>query len=107
MQTQQFEQLAGTNVLSISIDQAHRFFEMLVVTTEGTRFRLTAWNLDAMPLSLALGALHIRSTLTNAENLPILGELEGIGVVDEALVLEGDFGDISIRATNVSVELIE
>lgn len=89
--------LEESSVLSITVDQAHRYFEMIVRRDDGTRNKLMAWNADGTDLTIRLGAL-------NVQNSSELGELEGINIVDNVLSLEGDFGDITITATSVLIE---
>ncbi|MGY2235669.1 hypothetical protein ACW9ID_11660 [Pseudomonas gingeri] len=48
-------------------------------------------------LAIRLGALHV-------QNSSMLGELEGISIVDNVLFLEGYFGDMAIEVTTVLVE---
>jgi len=89
--------LESSDVLSVTLDQAHRCFEMVVSLKDGCRCKLTAWNIDGAELPISLGALHI-------QNSRVLGELEGISFVENVLSLEGDFGDMSIEADTVLVE---
>lgn len=63
----------------------------------GPKNKLMAWNTDGTELAVRLGALYV-------QNCSELGELEGINVVDNVLLLEGDFGDITIQATSFSIE---
>jgi len=97
-------ELEESSVLSISLDQAHLYFEMVVHKDGENRFALSAWNQGAMRLEITFGEVHMRGNLTDHENIGILGELEGIGYADGVLVLEGDFGDITIKADTVSVK---
>lgn len=89
--------LEDGNILSISIDQGHCLFEMVVSLHDDTCCKLTAWNDDGVELTIRMGALnlHFRAGL---------GELEGISVVNNVLIIEGDFGDLEIEAANVVVE---
>ncbi|WP_106803154.1 hypothetical protein [Pseudomonas sp. S5D5] len=89
--------LEESSVLSITMDQAHRYFEMVVRLDDGSRNKLMAWNADGTQLSIRLGALKL-------QNISELGELEGINIVDNVLSLEGDFGDITITATSILIE---
>jgi hypothetical protein len=89
--------LEESSVLSITVDQTHRYFEMIVKLDDGTRNRLMAWNADGTDLTIRLGAL-------NVQNSSELGELEGINIVDNVLSLEGGFGDITITATSILIE---
>jgi hypothetical protein len=100
----ELEKLEETDVLSISLDQAHLYFEMVVSTYEGTRYALAAWSGDGTRLDITIGALHVRNNLTNTNNIGILGVLESVGFVDDVLILEGDFGDITIKAAKVSIK---
>lgn len=93
------QELDETDILSITLDQAHRYFEMVVCTHEGTKYKLSAWNADLAPLDITFGALHVRAA-------GLLGELEGVNLVDDVLTLEGGFGDIAIKAAKVSVEKV-
>ena len=89
--------LEESSVSSIAVDQAHRYFEMVVRLDDGTRKKLMAWNADGTELTIKLGALNVK-------NSSELGELEGINIVDNVLFLEGDFGDITIKANSISIE---
>jgi len=89
--------LEESSVLSITVDQAHRYFEMVVRLHDGSRNKLMAWNADGTELTIRLGALNVQNTSE-------LGELEGINIVDNVLSLEGDFGDITITATSILIE---
>ncbi|WP_338525155.1 hypothetical protein NUH87_05830 [Pseudomonas batumici] len=91
------QELEESSVLSITVDQAHRYFEMVVSLDDGTKYKLMAWNADGSELTIRLGALHV-------QNSGVLGELEGINIVEHVLFLEGDFGDIAIKATTILVE---
>ena len=97
-------QLEESDVLSISLEQAHRYFELLLLANGGNRYALSAWNKDGAPLEMSFGALRLQANLTNADNAGVLGELESISHVDGTLVLEGDFGDITVKADTVSVK---
>lgn len=91
------QELEETCILSITLDQAHRYFEMVVCTYEGAKLRLSAFNADLAPLDITFGALHVRDS-------SVLGELEGVSLTDDVLILEGDFGDIAIKAAKVSID---
>lgn len=91
------QKLEESTVLSITLDQAHRYFEMVVCMDDGTKYRLSAWNADGASLDITVGALHVR-------NAGALGELESASFVGDVLTLEGDFGDIAIRAARALVE---
>ncbi len=90
-------ELEESSVLSITVDQAHLYFEMVVSLDNETKYKLMAWNTDGAELTIKLGALHV-------QNSSVLGELEGINIVENVLFLEGDFGDISIKATTILIE---
>ncbi|GGP25290.1 hypothetical protein [Silvimonas amylolytica] len=90
-------ELEESRVLSIAVDQAHRYFEMVVSLDDGTRIKLMAWNTDGTELTIKFGALDVKNSRE-------LGELEGINIVDSVLFLEGDFGDLTIRSTSISIE---
>ncbi|OPB06406.1 hypothetical protein BFW91_20540 [Pseudomonas fluorescens] len=81
----------------MTVDQAHRYFEMVVRLDDGSRNKLMAWNSDGTELTIRLGALNVQNTSE-------LGEIEGINIVDNVLSLEGDFGDITITATSILIE---
>ena len=91
------QELEEGSVLSITVDQAHRYFEMVVSRDDKTKYKLMAWNADGTGLTIRLGALHV-------QNSSVLGELEGINIVENVLFIEGDFGDMVIEATTVLVE---
>lgn len=94
------QELEESNILSVSLDQAHHIFEMIVSLLDDTRCRLIAWNDDGTKLTVRFGALNLCHRTE-------LGELEGISFVNNVLSLEGDFGDIEIEAKNVAVERLK
>lgn len=90
-------ELEGSSVLSITVDQAHRYFEMVARLDDGSRNKLMAWNADGAKLTIRLGALNVQNSCE-------LGELEGISIANNVISLEGDFGDITITATSILIE---
>lgn len=91
--------LEESSILSITLDQQQRYFEMVVSLHNEAKHKLMAWNANGSQLTIKLGALHLR---------PASGfwELEAISIVENVLFLEGDFGDIAITATAISVEKV-
>ena len=50
-----FSKLEESEVLSITLDQAHLYFEMVVFTESGTKYKLSAWNSAGGRLEVSLG----------------------------------------------------
>lgn len=100
------QDLEESSVLAIDLDQDHRFFSMTVLAETGKTLRLTANNTDLSPVGITIGALNITSNFMNGDHILCVGELEGIGWHDGRLILKGDFGDISIKATKVDIEQV-
>lgn len=100
------EYLAETDVVSLFLEQGHLFFEMTVVAHGGARYKMLARNRDVSPIGVAFGQLHIRGNFTNVENFPSLGELESVAVIENGVVLEGDFGNITIHANLIEVQAV-
>ncbi|MGG7607026.1 hypothetical protein [Massilia sp. BKSP1R2A-1] len=100
-------ELEEGDVLTISLDQAHRRFEIVVRTKDGSCYALSAWNQGATRIEVTFGEVRMRGNLTNRHNMGVLGELESIGGSDGVLVLEGDFGDITIKADTVAVRKLD
>ncbi|WP_339436554.1 MULTISPECIES: hypothetical protein [unclassified Pseudomonas] len=92
--------LEESNILSVSLDQAHHIFEVIVSLHGDSRYKLTAWNDYGTKLTVRIGAL-------NLHHCTELGELEGISFVNDVLSLEGDFGDMEIEAKNVAVKKLK
>lgn len=97
------EDLAEADVLSFYLDQRHAILELVVVAAGGARFKVLARNHDGSSIGVKFGQVHFRGNFTTAENLPSLGELESVGVTDNGVILEGDFGDITVRADCIEV----
>jgi len=97
------EDLAETDVLSLYLDQRHAFLELAVVGSGGARFKVLARNHDGSSIGVEFGQVHFRGNFSTAENLPSLGELESVAVTDNGVILEGDFGDITVRADCIEV----
>ena len=77
---------------------------MVFRVEDGARYKLSAWSTSGATLDVTFGALHLRGDLTDSSNLHTFGELERVSMVDNALTLEGDFGDIEIRNAVTSIE---
>lgn len=98
------EDLSETNVLSFFLEQRHTFFEMVVIAFCGAHYKVLAWNDDGSPIKIKIGQLNIVGNFTASENIPSLGELESVGIIEGGVILEGDFGDVTIHATNIEVK---
>jgi len=96
--------LEESEVLSISLDQQHLCFEMVVRAEGGARYKLSACNTAGACLHVTFGALDLLASRTDSSNRPTFGELEGVSMVENILTLEGDFGDVVIRNAAVSIE---
>jgi hypothetical protein len=97
-------ELEECEILSITLDQRHLYFETVVRTDDGTQYKLSAWNPAGTTLKAAFGALHVQANRTDVVGRSTLGELESASFVGEVLTLEGDFGDIVIGRATISVE---
>jgi hypothetical protein len=96
--------LDETEILSITLDQAHLYFETVICTDEGTQYKLSAWNPTGDALKAAFGALHVQANLTDVAGRSTLGELESASFVGDVLTLQGDFGNLVISGATISVE---
>lgn len=72
-----FSKLEESGVLSITLDQAHLYFEMVVFTENGTKYKLSAWNSAGGRLEVSLGALHIRAHRMDTKGTQLLASLNG------------------------------
>lgn len=50
--------LEESEILSITLDQQHLYFEMVVRAEGGERYKLSAWNTAGAPLDVTFGALN-------------------------------------------------
>lgn len=100
------QNLAETYLLAIHLDQDHRSFSIEALDTTGRTLRLTGSNSDLSPIDVTIGGLHVRSNFRNGDNIACMGELAAIGWHQDRLIIEGDFGDISLKATNIDVEQV-
>ena len=57
-------------------------------------------------MDVRIGELNIVSNRVSSDLVPSLGELESIGWHQDLLILEGDFGDISVGATKIDIERV-
>jgi hypothetical protein len=96
--------LEEPEILSITLDQAHLYFETVVCTDDGTKYKLSAWNPAGTTLKAAFGAVHVQANRRDVAGRSTLGELESASLVGDVLTLEGDFGDVVISGVKVSVE---
>lgn len=96
--------LEESEVLSITLDQQHLYFEMVVRAEDGARYKLSAWNTAGASLDFTFGALNLLGPRTDSSNRYTFGELEGASMVGSVLTLEGDFGDLVIRNATTSIE---
>lgn len=96
--------LEESEVLSITLDQQHLYFEIVVRAEDGARYKLSAWNTAGAPLDITFGALNLPGPRTDLSNRHSFGELEGVSLLKDVLIREGDFGDLVIRNAATSVE---
>ncbi|MFC5461406.1 hypothetical protein [Massilia niabensis] len=96
--------LEESEVLSITLDQNHLYFEMVVCAENGANYKLSAWNIAGASLDITFGALNLKGHLTDASGRHTFGELESVSMVENALTLEGDFGDVVIHDAKTSIE---
>ncbi len=98
--------LEESEVLSITLDQNHLYFEMVVCTEDRTKYKLSVWSTDGASLDVTFGALDLQGQHTDVSGRHTFGELESISIVENVLTLEGDFGDVVIRRAKTSIELL-
>lgn len=96
--------LEESEVLSITLDQQHLYFEMVVRTEDGARYKLSARSTAGAPLEVTFGALNLIGPRRDLCNRHTFEELEGVSMVENVLTLEGGFGDLVIRNAATSVE---
>ena len=96
--------LEESEVLSITLDQQHLYFEMAVRADDGARYKLSVWDTAHASLDITFGALNLLGPLTDLSNRHTFGELENVSMVENVLTLEGDFGDLVIRNAATSIE---
>jgi hypothetical protein len=99
--------LEESEVLSITLDQNHLYFEMMVCAEDGATYKLSAWNTAGASLDITFGALNLLGHRTGLSNGHTFGELETVSMVDNVLTLEGDFGDLVLRSISTSIEQME
>ena len=83
--------LEESEILSITLDQNHLYFEMVVCAEDGVRYKFSAWNPAGASLDVAFGALNLLGRRTDLSNRQTFGELESVSMVENVLSLEGDF----------------
>ena len=99
--------LEECEVLSITLDQSHLCFEMVVCAEDGARYKLLAWNTAGASLDVRFGALNLLGHRTDLSNRHTFGELESVSMVEDVLTLEDDFGDLVIRSAATSIEQLK
>jgi hypothetical protein len=96
--------LEGGFLISIALEQNHSFLEMEVITEDGNAYKAIAFNHGGTPIKVTMGAISFRAGLHNHANRLTLGEIEGVSHTDGMLVIEGDFGDITINADHLEFQ---
>lgn len=99
--------LEESEVLSITLDQNHLYFEMVVCDEDGIRYKVSAWNTAGASLDVTFGALNLLGHRTDLSNRHTFGELESVSMVENVLTLEGDFGDLVIPSADTSIEQLK
>lgn len=100
------EDLEETYVTSFFLEQRHAYFEMKVIAHDGVRYAVLARNADGSAIGVGFGQLSFVGNFTTSENVPSLGELESVGFIEDGVILEGDFGDVTIRANSIEAKKI-
>lgn len=98
--------LEESEVLQITLDQNHLYFEIVVCAENGAKYKLVACNAAGAPLDVTFGALNLPGYRTDVSGRHTFGELESVSMVENVLTLEGDFGDVVIRGANTSIEQV-
>lgn len=96
--------LEESEILSITLDQAHLYFETVVLTGDGIRYKLSAWNPAGTGLKAVFGAFNVQANRADVAGRNTLGELESASFAGDVLTLEGDFGDVVISGVTISIE---
>ena len=99
--------LEESEVLSITLDQNHLYFEMVVCVEDKVRYKLSARHTAGASLDITFGALNLLENRADLSNRHTFGELEGVSMVENVLTLEGDFGDLVIRNAATSIERLK
>ncbi|MFC3457164.1 hypothetical protein [Massilia haematophila] len=99
--------LEESEILSITLDQNHLHFEMVLCTDDGARYKLSAWSAVGASLDVNFGALNLLGHRTDLSNHHTFGELESVSMVNHVLTLEGDFGELVIRRATTSIEQLK
>lgn len=100
------EDLTEANVVSFFLDQRHTYFEMALIAEGGARYEIQANNADGSRIGVSFGQLRFVGNFSTLENMPSLGELEGVQTIENGVILEGDFGDVTIHANNIVVKTV-
>jgi|GEM_PF-1327389 len=100
------EELEESYLLELNHDDGGKFIELVCVTPQKSKIKISAWNIDLTPIVVAYMGLNLKSNFTTEENIHCLGEIESINTSNSGFILEGDFGCIKITAGNVSIESI-
>ena len=69
--------LDESEVLSITLDQQHLYFEMVVRAEDGARYKISAWNTAGASLDVTFDALNLLGSRTDLNNHHTFGELDG------------------------------
>lgn len=100
------EELEESYLLELNHDDASKFIELVCITPQKAKKKISAWNTNLTPIVVEYMGLSFKSNFTTNENIHCLGEIESINSSNSGFILEGDFGCIKVTADNVSIEPI-
>jgi hypothetical protein len=93
-------------LISMVYDHNKLYLELSVLSADGGKAQVVAFNNDSSPIEVSFTGLNLRAGLSTLEGVPMLGEIESIRMLPNGACIEGDFGAITILASQIEVEAL-
>ncbi|MYM58871.1 hypothetical protein GTG28_06510 [Vibrio sp. OCN044] len=95
------EDLLESDLLNINQDFNDLFIEMQFLLESGNKGILLVSNEQANPITARFHGLNLSANKTTSNDIPTLGEVEGVSFSGNVFTLEGDFGFIEIKGNQI------
>ncbi|USD66848.1 hypothetical protein [Vibrio sp. SCSIO 43136] len=96
--------LLDSDLLSLNQDYGNMYIEMTFLVESGERVKVTASNEGRHAINVSCIGLQLSANRLTSDDVPTLGEVEGVSFLKNKLSLEGDFGLIEVRCDHIQVE---
>ncbi|HTD03658.1 hypothetical protein [Undibacterium sp.] len=102
----QISDLEEGYLLSVDWYQSKIYAAFEVLASDGNKYRIDAMAADDSIVEIQFSPMSLKAGLSTPDGFPCLGEIESVGHFSQGILLEGDFGAITVTASRIELESI-